>query len=587
MTPSAVAMSSTFAVLAAWFFYDRLGHRAILGWLVLKLAWAVSRVGHQRWHERQGHGFDHAGRQRQTGWLLLADGMIWGLGSLAALAGQDSTTLMMAISLAGVATMASFALQAHWHYVLAYCLPVLIPAILVTVAERDPFGLFVGLGLVTFTICLLTASRQSQDRIGEMLRLRFMNGQLATERAAALHLAQQQMTEKSQFLATMSHELRTPLHGMLGLTRMLRASALEGQDRHRLTLVERSGEHLLTVINNILDFTRIEAGHLTTECQPFDLGALLADVVALSSVTAHSKGLALTSEIALPQPCWVMGDAARVRQILLNLVGNAVKFTDAGWVRVHAAKQSAGDRGQDTVVFRITDTGVGIPAADMAHIFAPFKRAEAPAHRRLDGTGLGLTISRAMAHAMQGEISCTSAPGLGSTFELTLPLAAAPSPNAAAAHAKPAEAAPAGPASPLHGSVMLAEDNEVNAMIVEASLRRHGLEVDHQPDGNAVIQSVCTGRARPHLILMDCQMPGLDGFEATRLIRADEISRGLPRVPIVALTASALSEDHDRCLAAGMDGYLAKPFTEEQLVAVLDQYLPASRALSPPALTPA
>lgn len=579
MTIPAVAMSTAFAIVAAWFFYSRLAHPAVLWWLSLKIAVAGLRVLHRIWHTRQGHGFDHLARQRQSGWLLLADGLVWGLGGLVALAGQDSLTLMAAISLAGVATMGAYALQAHWPYVVAYCLPVLVPAILVTLLERDPFGLFVSVGLSTLTICLLTASRLVQNRMGEMLYLRFTNAQLAQERTAALNLAQQQIAEKSLFVATMSHELRTPLHGILGLTRMLQSSPLEGQDRQNLALVERSGEHLLTVINNVLDFSRIEAGHLETESKAFDLRTLLSDVVALNAVMAQAKGLSLHTDIDLPEPCMVMGDAARLRQILLNLVGNAVKFTDQGWVRVSATRQpSCGDRSAP-LLFRITDTGVGIAPGDMANIFAPFRQAEAPTHQRLDGTGLGLTIARAMAHAMKGDITCASALGQGSTFELALPLP----PAEVAAPDPVTTAVPTAMTAPLRtttlqGRVMLAEDNEVNAMIVEALLRRHGLEVEHQPDGNGVIQAVCKDQPRPDLILMDCLMPMLDGFEATKLIRADEQNRGLPRIPIVALTASALSEDSERCVAAGMDGYLSKPFTEEQLVSMLNTFLPVVAA---------
>lgn len=577
MTVPAVIMSTAFAAVAAWFFQTRLAHPAVVWWLALKIALAGVRVLHQQWHIRQGHGFDDRVRQRQSGWLLMVDGMVWGLGGLAALAGQDSTTLMVAISLAGVATMAAFALQAYWPYVVSYCLPVLVPAIGVTLLEHDPFGLFVGSGLIAFTLCLLMASRQAQNRMDDMLHLRFTHAQLAQERAAALKLAHQQIAEKSQFVATMSHELRTPLHGMLGLTRMLQSSPLQGQDRHRLALVERSGEHLLTVINNILDFSRIEAGHLETEYQAFDLLALLSDVVALNAVTAQAKGVCLQADIPLPEPCWVMGDAARLRQILLNLVGNAVKFTDQGWIRVSATRRPSSAEGVGALVFRVTDTGVGIAPQDMAHIFAPFKQAEAPAQQRFDGTGLGLTISRAMAHAMNGEIACTSVLGQGSTFELELPL---PPANVAfqdqEAKTTSSSLTPEAHPAPLQGRIMLAEDNEVNAMIVEALLRRHGLEVEHQPDGNAVIQAICKEQDRPDLILMDCLMPLLDGFEATRLIRADEQNRGLPRLPIVALTASALSEDSDRCVAAGMDGYLSKPFTEEQLVSMLETFLPGA-----------
>lgn len=506
---------------------------------------------------------------------------------------------MIAVTLAGVCGMAAFTLQAHWPYVVAYCLPALLPISLIAASWADSFGLYVSGAMCAVAICLLTVSKQAEKRISDMLQLRFTNARLAQEREAALKLVERQIEEKSQFVATMSHELRTPLHGMLGLSRMLQSSALADSDKQRLGLIERAGEHLLAVINNILDFTRIEGGHLVTESRPFDLHALVADVCALHGVTAQAKSLAVHWDSPLPAPYAVMGDAPRVRQILLNLIGNAVKFTHHGgiWVQSFRCPGHHGQPGH--MVFRITDTGVGISAADIGHIFTAFKQADGSSQQRKDGSGLGLTISRAMAQAMGGDITCTSVIGQGSTFELTLPLEMAlVAENLAASNAQsssPSGAAALAPQanehtqqSPLRGRVLLAEDNEVNAMVVEAQLRQHGLDVEHCPDGNAVIQSVCRGHNRPDLILMDCLMPILDGFESTRLIRADEQNRQLPRMPIVALTANALSEDEARCLQAGMDGYLSKPFTEEQLLAVLSKHLPhaanangAQHALSP------
>lgn len=595
MTPPATVTSSVFAIASAWFFYSSLNHPGVIAWLILKLTVSVARALQQIRQFKQGDALNVDGVRQINFWLWIAEGCAWGLGGLAAIAGPDSTTLMIAIALAGVCGMAAFTLQAHWPYVAAYCLPALVPISLITASRGDSFGLYVSGAMLTVALCLLTVSKQAEKRISDMLQLRFTNARLAQEREAALKLVERQIEEKSQFVATMSHELRTPLHGMLGLTRMLQSSALADSDKQRLGLIERSGEHLLAVINNILDFTRIEGGHLITESRPFDLHALVTDVCALHRVTAQAKSLAIHWDTPLPGPYPVMGDAPRVRQILLNLIGNAVKFTQHGgiWIQSFRRPEQQGQSGH--MVFRITDTGVGISAADIGHIFTAFKQADGSSQQRKDGSGLGLTISRAMAQAMGGDITCTSVLGQGSTFELTLPLEMAPSDQLATSPgihmatmppASPQTQTP--PPSPLRGRVLLAEDNEVNAMVVEAQLRQHGLDVEHCPDGNAVIQSVCRGHNRPDLILMDCLMPILDGFESTRLIRTDEQNRQLPRMPIVALTANALSEDEARCLQAGMDGYLSKPFTEDQLLAVLSKHLPqgsnangAQLALSP------
>lgn len=574
MTPPATVMSSAFAVAAAWFFYSRLDHPGVIAWLILKLTVSAARALQQIRQFKQGDALNIDGVQQTNFWLWVAEGCAWGLAGVAALAGQDSTTLMVAITLAGVCGMAAFTLQAHWPYVAAYCLPALLPISLIAGSWGNSFGLYVSGAMCAVTICLLTVSKQAEKRISNMLQLRFTNARLAQEREAALKLVERQIEEKSQFVATMSHELRTPLHGMLGLTRMLQSSALPDSDKQRLGLIERSGEHLLTVINNILDFTRIEGGHLVTESRPFDLHALVTDVCALHGVTAQAKSLAIHWDCPLPEPYFVMGDAPRVRQILLNLIGNAVKFTQHGgiWIQSFRRPDQQGQTGH--MVFRITDTGVGISAADIGQIFTAFKQADGSSQQRKDGSGLGLTISRAMAHAMGGDITCTSVVGQGSTFELTLPLNLEPATQATPLCAPASPPIQEPPASTLRGRVLLAEDNEVNAMVVEAQLRQLGLDVEHCPDGNAVIQSVCRGNNRPDLILMDCLMPMLDGFESTRLIRADEQNRQLPRMPIVALTANALSEDEGRCLQAGMDGYLSKPFTEAQLLAVLSKHLP-------------
>ncbi|RZK99736.1 MAG: response regulator [Rubrivivax sp.] len=592
-TPATVA-ATLFAVLTTLFFHHQVANSLVHWWLGLKIGIALPRILQQEWHRYLGAPVSRRW-QRAALLLMFLDGCVWGLAGIWLTPANDLlTSTLIGVGLAGVATLATFTLHSNWVNNVAYCAPMVLPAAIVFLNRHDPLSLYTGTGLLVFLACLLSVAWRGQKHIVELIRLRFETDRIAHERETALQVAERQNAVKSQFVATMSHELRTPLHGILGLTRMIQSADLDPENRKRLGLVERSGEHLLSIINDILDFSRIEAGHLSVENQPFDLSDVLDDLVALTAVTASAKGLKLVAQVQLPRPCLVVGDAARVRQILLNLIGNAVKFTERGQIRLSAHRGPPGPEGEPgPMVMRVSDSGIGIAPQDLATIFDPFHQVDNSLGRRFGGTGLGLTISREISRAMQGEITCSSVQGQGSSFELTVPLPAAY--NAAQSPAlRRFETAAASGAAPvdartpvaLQGHVLLAEDNEVNAMVVEALLRRHGLTVEHVPDGLEVVQRMCGNHPRPDLVLMDCQMPAMDGFEATRQIRADEVSRGLARTPVVALTASALAEDSERCLGAGMDAHLPKPFREDQLLSVLLAHLPLatpSRSFMPAA----
>ena len=578
-TPATVA-ATFFAVVTTIFFQHQVGNSLVHWWLGLKIAVAVPRIVQQELHRYRGAPTNQAW-QRATLLLMFVDGCTWGLcGIWLTPADNVLTSTLIGVGLAGVATLATFTLHANWVNNAAYCVPMVLPAAMVFLNRHDPLSLYTGTGLIIFLSCLLSVAWRGQSHIIELIRLRLVTDRIAHEREAALQLAERQNAMKSQFVATMSHELRTPLHGILGLTRMIQAADLSGENRKRLGLVERSGEHLLSIINDILDFSRIEAGHLSVEQATFDLSDLLDDLVALTSVTATGKGLKLVAQLSLPRPCHVVGDAARVRQILLNLIGNAVKFTERGQIRLSAHRAEGVDGQPGPMVMRVSDSGIGIGPQDLASIFDPFHQVDNSLGRRFGGTGLGLTISREISRAMQGEITCSSVAGQGSSFELVVPLpplSLAQSPPPRHSESLPSANMALDPGRipvALQGHVLLAEDNEVNAMVVEALLRRHGLTVEHVPDGLGVVHRMCGDAQRPDLVLMDCQMPAMDGFEATRQIRADERSRGLTRTPVVALTASALAEDSERCLGAGMDAHLPKPFREEQLLSVLLAHLP-------------
>jgi two-component system, sensor histidine kinase len=305
----------------------------------------------------------------------------------------------------------------------------------------------------------------------------------------------------------------------------------------------------------VLDVARVEAGRLELESRPFDLSEVLDDVVALGAASAADKRLTLRLELDLPRPHWVRGDAARVRQVLHNLVGNAIKFSDVGEVLVSARREA------ELLTIEVRDSGPGIEAHQLARIFDAFYQADTGHARRHSGSGLGLTIGRQLARAMGGDITVSSTPGQGARFCFQAPLAAIEAPASARRSSAPA----------LQGRVLVAEDNPVNALVARAELERLGLMVEVAHDG-----AECVDRFRewrPDAVLMDCQMPVLDGFEASRRIRAIELNEGWPPVAIVALTASAFADDRARSLAAGMDEHMAKPLRSDQLAAVMQRFL--------------
>jgi CheY-like chemotaxis protein len=399
--------------------------------------------------------------------------------------------------------------------------------------------------------------------------------EINTELEAAIALANEMARQanqanqaKSDFLANMCHEIRTPINGVLGMTTLLMATPMTREQQECAEMVHTSARALLSLINDILDFSKIEAGLLEIEHIGFSLSELVRDVRLLFRLSAEEKGIWFTVRSDERAPDSLLGDPGRLRQVLINLVGNAIKFTTAGSVSV-AVDLDRLENQRAVLRFTVTDTGIGIPKDKHDMIFASFTQVDTSTSRTFGGTGLGLAISKQLVSKMGGEIGLSSTLGKGSVFWFTVDLAVSsdPVPDAGIRSA-------GGFGSDFKASgarVLVVEDNAINQKVARGFLRHFGLEVDIAGNGWEAVEMAAT---TPYaLIFMDVQMPGMNGYDATREIRKIRDDLGLPRVPIIAMTANAMAHDRDLCLQAGMDDYIPKPFSPETLAAQLRCWL--------------
>ena len=569
----AAALSTVFAAVIAFFFAPAIGVGVAKAWFVAKAVSAAPRVlvaiGYKQDRLREV--------VRKRPWVfqatILLDGTIWGLVGLASFRAPADAASALVACLAVVATVATLGLQVQLLATALFVTPIIVLTMIGLLLRFDSLGLFASLGLGLLIIQLWASGYSTGKRLvreflahEQLSRALKLQSETAERLAKTTEQLRREGAVKSMFLGTMSHELRTPLHGILGITAMMRRERQDPLSHSRLSIVQAQGEHLLGLIGALLDVARIETGRLDLHPAPFDLAVEIRQLAELYRERTAGTGVAFVLEAHIPTACWVSGDAARVRQVLHNLLGNATKFTKQGRITLSVTR---GDGGETVCI--VSDTGPGISAADQARLFEAFSQTASVATQPDVGTGLGLAISRELAHAMGGDVTVESLVGVGSKFQFRAPLPPVDAPVVNDdSHLTAANST--APHSFSGYRVLLAEDNDVNALIAEAVLQQRGAQITRVSSGREAVVAAMAVQ-RPHVVLMDLRMPDLDGLAATREIRTREAAARISRVPIIALTANSSRDDIAACEEAGMDGFLSKPFTDEGLARVLSAHL--------------
>lgn len=421
-------------------------------------------------------------------------------------------------------------------------------------------------------IAALAASQEEIRQYQELLEERIR--QRTQELEQAMHGALAASQAKSEFLANISHELRTPMNGLLGMLDLVLDSHVGGEQREQIEIAQRCAYSLLDLLNDILDLSKIEAGRMILEKVPFDMRSIAEECMRAQGAKAAQKGVELCFEFVGDKGN-VTGDPLRLRQIVANLLSNAIKFTEKGWVNARQSVSPGAD-GKIVMVLEVSDTGAGIPPEKVPLIFEKFTQADSSISRKYGGTGLGLAITKRLVELQGGQIRVESRVGRGSTFTVEIPYELAP--NAAPAIEQRHQQQTAAPAAP-NARLLLVEDNAVNQRVVLAMLRKKNYKIDVANNGQEALEKLEIATEPYNVVLMDVQMPVLDGLETTRAIRRNT---KWDYLPIIAMTAHAMIGDRERCLQAGMNAYVSKPVQQAGLIAVIEEYLASGAGLSTP-----